>query len=367
MLKKIEEGKVRLVLSSKVFFNPEMEFCRDISTIAVQAYANDSKKRISIVDGLCASGVRGIRYRKENSNIGKVVFVDVSSDACKLARRNAELNKLRNFEVHKCDVNDFLYHNRGYNVVEIDPFGTPLPYLYDSINSFKKEGLLSVTATDTAVLCGAHSNACIKNYGAFPLDNEYCHETGIRILIGAIARIAASLNFGIEAYFSLSRQHFLKVFIKLKSGADVALLNVKRCGFISHCSNCLNREVHFGINATLNEKCSCGARFKHAGPLFLGELWNEEFVKGMLKINESRNYRNKWRIANLLLTIGREAKLPATYYDLHKISEKTKKTPKRLEFVIQKLREAGFKAERTHFKENSIRTNANVEVIKGIY
>lgn len=367
MLKKVEEGEARLGLSSKVFFNPEMEFCRDVSTIAVQAYADDSKKRISIVDGLCASGVRGIRYKKENSNVGKVVFVDASSDACKLAKRNAKLNKLKNFEVHKCDVNDFLYHNRGYDVVEIDPFGTPLPYLYNSINSFKREGLLSVTATDTAVLCGAHSNACIKNYGAVPLDNEYCHETGIRILIGAIARIAASLNFGVEVYFSLSRQHFFKVFIKLRSGADGALLNVKRCGFISHCSNCLNREVHFGINAVLNEKCGCGGKFKHAGPLFLGELWNEKFVKDMLEINEGRNYKNKFRIENLLLSILREARLPATYYDLHKISEKTKKTPKRLEFVIQKLREAGFKAERTYFKENSVRTDASVEVIKRIY
>lgn len=367
MLKKIKEGEVELFLSSEVFFNPEMEFCRDISTIAVQAYVNNLGKKASIVDGLCGTGVRGIRYKKGNSGIGKVVFVDISSNACKLAERNAKLNKMKNFEIHRADLNDFLYHNRGYDVVEVDPFGTPLPYLYNSLNSFEKEGFLSVTATDTAVLCGAHSNACIKNYNSVPLDNEYCHETGMRILVGAIARNAAVLNFGIEVFFSLSKQHFFKVFIKLERGAKGALENMKKCGFISHCSNCLNREVHFGINAVLNGKCgNCGYKFKHAGPLFLEELWSEKFVKEMIEINEKRDYKNGEKIASLLSIIEKEAGLPQTYYDLHKISEKIKRAPKKLKSVLESLREMGFKAEKTHFKENSTRTDASVEAIKQV-
>ena len=32
-----KEGEAELVINDDVFFNPEMEFCRDVSTIAVQA------------------------------------------------------------------------------------------------------------------------------------------------------------------------------------------------------------------------------------------------------------------------------------------------------------------------------------------
>ena len=61
---KFSEGKISFAISKGVFYNPEMELCRDIFSLAVGAL----KEKMSIVDCMCASGVRGLRYKKENRN-----------------------------------------------------------------------------------------------------------------------------------------------------------------------------------------------------------------------------------------------------------------------------------------------------------
>jgi tRNA (guanine26-N2/guanine27-N2)-dimethyltransferase len=367
MMEKTKEGDAGLILSEKVFFNPAMEFCRDISSIAVGAYCEEVGRKIRLVDGLCATGARGVRYAKENECIGKVEFVDMDEDACKLAERNAKLNRLKSYEVHCCHINDFLFHNRGFDWVEIDPFGTPLPYLQSALASFRKEGMLSVTATDTAVLCGAHYKACLKNYGAVPIDNEYCHETGVRILAGAVVRQAATLNLGAEFYLSLSAQHFFKLFVRLRAGAEGAIASMKKLGYISHCPKCLHRD--WKLNPPiLKDKCpKCGGKLMHAGPLFLGELWDKKFLERMRGINRQRDYGNKPRIDEILSLMEEEVGMPPTYFDLHKVAEKMRKSPPNFESFIEKLRQKGFKVSKTHFKRNSIRSNAGIKDISSLF
>lgn len=366
-MEKTKEGDARLILSEKVFFNPAMEFCRDISSIAVGAYCEEVSRKVHIVDGMCASGVRGIRYARENECIGKVEFVDMDEDACRLAERNAKLNKLKSYKVHCCHINDFLFHNRGFDWVEIDPFGTPLPYMQSALASFRKEGMLSVTATDTAVLCGAHHKACLKNYGATPIDNEYCHETGVRILAGAVVRQASTLNLGVEFYLSLSAQHFFKLFVKLRAGAEGAVAGTKKLGYISHCPKCLHREWRFNP-PMLKDKCpKCDGKLMHAGPLFLGELWDKKFLERMRQINRQRNYVNKPRIDEILSLMEEEAGMPPTYFDLHKVAEKVRKSPPNFESFIEKLRQKGFKVSKTHFKRNSVRSNAGIKEVSSVF
>jgi tRNA (guanine26-N2/guanine27-N2)-dimethyltransferase len=51
------------------------------------------------------------------------------------------------------------------------------------------------------------------------------------------------------------------------------------------------------------------------------------------------------------------------FYDIHKIAEKLKLNIPKMDLIINKLKEKGFKASRTHFSEYGIKTNANVEEI----
>ncbi len=37
-------------------------------------------------------------------------------------------------------------------------------------------GLLAVTCTDKAVLCGSHTETCYAKYGATSMKSEFCHE-----------------------------------------------------------------------------------------------------------------------------------------------------------------------------------------------
>jgi len=357
-MRTIGEGAAKIKLSKGVFYNPEMEICRDISSIAVGAVG----EKIDICDAFSATGIRGIRYKKENKNVGKVTFVELSKKGTRLIKENIRLNNVRGATVVRDDANRFLFDNE-FGLVEVDPFGSPVPYLYSTIRSFKrkKAGYLSVTATDTAVLCGAHRGACIKNYGAMPIDNEFCHETGARILIGKMARTASEFNFGIVPFFSFSHRHFIKVFVRLERGAEKAIEGMKSMGYLSYCEKCTNREWS---PLVLSKKCRCGHPFQHGGPLWLGKLGEKNFIKSMRDINDARNYALKKNIGKILWRMEREAEMPPFYYDLHLLCKKMGIPALSIDKVIEKIRKKGYLGCRTHFRDNGIKTDASLPVVK---
>ena len=52
----------------------------------------------------------------------------------------------------------------GFDYIEIDPFGSPTDFLESSIVRLSRRGILAVTATDTAPLCGTYPNTCKRKY-----------------------------------------------------------------------------------------------------------------------------------------------------------------------------------------------------------
>lgn len=71
-------------------------------------------------------------------------------------------------------------------MVDLDPYGTPSAFLDTAVQAVTDGGILLVTATDMANLCGNNSTACFSNYGAYPVHRPYCHEMALRILLGCI-------------------------------------------------------------------------------------------------------------------------------------------------------------------------------------
>lgn len=355
---RISEGSALIEIPQGVFYNPEMEFCRDVSALVVAAAA---KRRASLCDSMCASGVRGVRYARE-SGMGDVVFVDVNPDACAAARKNAAKNGLKRFCVVLSELNRFFLSGSRFDVIEIDPFGTPAPYLHNAMRAAQRNALLSVTATDVAVLCGAHADACMKNYAAKPLNNEYCHETAARILLGKIAREAAEHNAGIKPLFTLSHRHYIKTFVQLVHGAKNAVESVRSLGFLAHCSACMHREARKGIAPALPEKCpECAGQLQRAGPLWLGALWDRKTVKKAAALNDKAAYKNSPAIAKTLALMLEECAAPASYYNVHLACRKLGITPPKMDAVMSALKREGFAATRTHFADNSIRTDAGAK------
>ncbi len=356
----IKEGLAKISPSSGVFYNPQMEFCRDISSLAVGAIEG----KISICDSFCASGIRGIRYKLENGNAAGVEFVDLSKRACGLARKNLKLNGVKG-KVHEKDVRRFFLEHE-FDFLEIDPFGTPAPYLHYAFNSFRKKkiGHVSATATDVAVLCGAHSEACLKVYQAHPIDNEFCHETGVRILLGKIVREAADSELGIEPLVSFSHRHYMKVVVGVKRGAKEAVESVRKLGYVGWCSKCL---FHNAMKLPDAKICpECGNLLEFAGPLWLGELHSQGFVGRMRELNRERKYRNEKAIDKMLALISGECGMPVAYFDLHSIVKKLKQGAVGSEPVMEGLKAEGYKCVRTHFNPNAVKTDAPVGEISRI-
>jgi DNA gyrase/topoisomerase IV subunit A len=66
-----------------------MEFNRDTSILALQAYQREVDREISICDLFGGSGIRGIRYKKEIDGVGDVAVNDISPLANEFTRINA--------------------------------------------------------------------------------------------------------------------------------------------------------------------------------------------------------------------------------------------------------------------------------------
>jgi len=365
----IQEGLAKINLQEGIFYNPHMELCRDLSSLVVAACQDAGD--LTLCDGMSATGIRGIRYKLENKNVAKIVFVDMEEKSCSLINENLKLNNLGperlDIEVVNDDFNHVLYRGGNkFNFVEIDPFGSPVPFIRSAILNMRAShtGYLSITATDTAVLCGAQPKACRLHYGSQPLDNYFCHETALRILISYIARVASPLEMGVTPVFSLSKRHYLKVILKVEKGSKPALQSVSQQGFISFCPSCF--KVNIVYEPFLEKECKCdsNSKIQWAGPLWLGKLWDSTTLKIMSEENQKRNYKNKSEINHLLNTIISEAEIPVPfYYDIHKIADKLRLQIPSFDSIIKKLEERGYKTSRTHFNNHAIKTDADAEEV----
>jgi tRNA (guanine26-N2/guanine27-N2)-dimethyltransferase len=367
-----------------VFYNKKMEINRDIMILAVQAY-NElyNKSPLTILEGMAASGVGAIRLLRELPNIHYIYVNDLNPIAVELIKENMNLNKVSTNRVsisHK-DVNymmlDLLQTQKDHqqdklnplDVILIDPFGTPNLYVDAACKLIhKRNGMLSFTATDTAVLFGVRSNACIRKYMAKPLHVEYAKEIGARILINFISKIANVNNVGIKPLLTFYSNHFLRVFLLTFKEKEEISSNFLNNGYIIHCKKCGFRDVQSDDpTRTLNTcpECFSSASLDYAGPLWIGELYDTKFVKKLLEANLNRDYRNKKRINKTLLMILEEIGMPPTYYNIHTLGKQLKlKALPKLPVLIDLIKKEGHSISRTHFDFLSIKTTLNKDELK---
>lgn len=375
-IKTVEEGLTKIQFpefdkissDAPVFYNPHMELNRDISILALQTFQKQEDRNINICDLFGGSGIRGVRYKNEIDGVGHVFINDISETANEYERHNVELNNLKDIEIFQHDASMFLRMHRGeFDVIDIDPFGTPSPFLDSAGYCSRRNSLLCVTATDTSALCGTYKEPCIRKYNAKPYKSEYCHETGIRILAGFVALTLAKYSKSIEVKLSHSTEHYMRLYIEVKKGSKKSDECLKNIGYISHCKHCLYREENKGLATSTPNICpECGEKLIQAGPLWLGEIQNEEFISKMIVESENKKLNTKEDVLKLLESCRIEAKSPATFYDVHKICKILKISAPKLDLVFGNLEKEGFEAVKTHFNPLGIKTNAPLKKIKGI-
>jgi len=385
----VKEGNVRIIIPrlkafakspsdyapsrAPVFYNPVMELNRDLAVLAVQTYQRTVAHEITICEALAGCGVMGVRFGAEIEGVKGVIMSDINERAAELSRENVRLNGLvEKVWVEHDDANFVLSaHNapyRRFDVVNIDPFGSPVPYVDSAIRALRNNGLLALTATDMAPLCGVHPKACTRKYGGRPLRTEYCHELAVRLLIGSLATAAARHDMGIAVAFSHSSNHYVRSYARVQYGAKKADESVSNMGYVLHCYDCLHRETRKKAFADVDSgKCpECSSRLSFAGPLWLGEIVDGQFVGNMEEEASKHALRFGRKIAHMMALMRNESNAPVSYYSIDRLCSKLHLPVPPVKLVVDSLKNEGFTACLTHFDPNAVKSDVPAMRIRGL-
>jgi tRNA (guanine26-N2/guanine27-N2)-dimethyltransferase len=422
------------------FFNPSAKLNRDVSVLAYRVFAsnlvsnddNDNKETrlVTFADSFCGIGARALRVAVEVPEIKEIYANDINPIAIYAARDAAIINSVSakcHFSVE--EVNQFLVNHKThsgnrFDIADLDPFGSPAPYIDCLLRAVKDGGLISVTATDTAVLCGIYPQVCLRKYYGKPLNNSFSNETALRLLLSLIALIGARLDIGVEPLFAHTNLHYLRVYAKLAVSSNRANKVHENIGYVQYCSKCGNRQkilskeyAHSTCVSAASEFCNqCNSTFLTAGPLWTSPVFNKSFVKKMYyqrmhntcdyhhnndvpsgldtahknghpNNNDSRifelnrkgdlkyfnlhpknsiNKTNKKKpdlLARLLETSLSELDEIPYYFRTDEISSISKTNPQPLLEITDKLVSAGFKASKTSLNPAAFKTDARIAQI----
>ncbi len=352
-----------------VFYNPVMELNRDLAVLVLQVFQRILGRELRICEPLAGCGIRGIRLAREVGGIEKVIVNDINREAYLLAKFNVEKNGLEDIvAVHNEDANLLLSRfgapRERFDHVDVDPFGSPMPYVDSALRSLRKDGLLALTATDLAPLCGVHPKACGRKYGGRPLRTEYCHELAVRLLAGALARSAAKYDVGVKIMFSHSSEHYVRLYSAVDYGAKKANSSIENIGYIHHCFACFHRETSAGMFNCAEGICpECSGKMKTAGPLWIGKIVDENLVVSMEREATERALGQKSKIRKLLLLTREEADAPLTYYVVDSVCDRLGIPVPSIRKVVKELVRAGYRASLTHFEPRGVKTDASAKTV----
>jgi tRNA (guanine26-N2/guanine27-N2)-dimethyltransferase len=365
------EGTTRIIvpeqhLTRSMFYNPKMELCRDIDVACLAIFiASVPSQSLSYVDALAGTGARGVRVAHEIGTL-EVTINDHSTPAFELINRNIQLNGLQDLATASHENANILLHRTHYDIVDLDPFGSPVPFLDAACHSAKK--LLLVTATDTAPLCGAHTGG-LRNYGARPLNTEYHAAMGTRVLLGAVTRELARHDKGVRPLLSYASAHFIRLILQVERGAKKADASVSRLGFIAHCFVCGHRfafPCRDLLDLNVPHQCEiCGKRMQLAGPLYIYPLKNPAFCERVHTELANRVLGQQREAMKILHTSIHELDIPF-FFEHHALCKALKIPPPPLISLIEALQGNGFAASRTIFAATGIKTNARIDELQRI-
>lgn len=350
----ITEGSTRLIVpevhssggpgkrTEDVFFNEQMAFNRDVSVMLLRAIGGN----MTVADAMSASGARAVRIANEVPST-QVTANDRDPKAATLIERNISLNSLDNCVSSNRDLGSLLSEG-VYDYVDIDPFGSPMPFLHSAIRGCRRNGILAITATDTAPLAGANPAKCIRRYGSRPYKGRMCHDTGLRILMASVARELAKFDRGMEPILSFYADHYFRTYVRVTEGANNADL-------------ALSKLVHLDMKFKNNRPTDLERRItddKNAlGPFWGGPLHDRSVLERM-----SPDGMEEHRRCESMLDLWRNELDVPFPYDVSELSSFMKISPPRMDDLIETLKERG-NASRSHMAPTLVLTDLSSEEV----
>ena len=353
------------------FYNPRMAFNRDLSILTLKAHIEAVKaEELRICDAMTGIGARGIRYAKEVDRVSEVVLNDINPVALQFAEYNSYINGVEEkTEIVRDEANRTLSlrstPNSRFDLVDLDPFGTPVPYLDSSVRALRIGGVIAATATDLPVLYGIHPKPANRRYGVHIHPTEYGHELAIRVLIQKIIKVAAVHEKASYPIFCYYADHYVRVNLVLKRGKENINYLLDEIGYVEDCRKCGYRKTLFHLSQ-LSKSCPiCGFEIRHIGPVWLGPLFDED-CRRMIRLASATPYCESGRIRKFLNLALEEAGSPPLFYSLSLICDRLNMPQMRSSEVVDALKERGYKASRTHIQGDAIKTDAPVSVVEEV-
>ncbi|CAI9777439.1 unnamed protein product [Fraxinus pennsylvanica] len=338
-----------------------------------------------VLEALSASGLRALRYAREVDGIGQVVALDndkVSVEAC---RRNIKFNgsvACSKVESHLADARVYmLTHPKEFEVVDLDPYGSPSVFLDSAVQSVVDGGMLMCTATDMAVLCGGNGEVCYSKYGSYPLRGKYCHEMALRILLACIESHANRYKRYIVPVLSVQMDFYVRVFVRVYSSASAMKNTPLKLSYVYQCIGCdsfhlqpigrtvaKNTSVRYlpGFGPVVPQECSdCGKKYNMGGPIWSAPIHDQEWVTSVLADVKSMKdrYPAYDRISAVLTTISEELPDIPLFLSLHNLCATLKCTSPSAVIFRSAVINAGYRISGTHVNPLGLKTDAPMDVI----
>ncbi|XP_037523492.2 tRNA (guanine(26)-N(2))-dimethyltransferase [Rhipicephalus sanguineus] len=397
----VTEGKAEVFFPSShdVFYNPVQEFNRDMSVAVIQEFiatrreelANEKTAqnvdpqayKVSILEALAASGLRSIRYALEISSVGKILANDYSTQAVESMKANIEHNKVGHIVVPNRDEAALLMHMHKtdrFDVIDLDPYGSPAPFLDAAVQAVQDRGLLLVTCTDMAILCGNSSDTCRAKYGAVSLKTKCCHEMALRIILQSIESHANRYGRYTVPLLAISVDFYVRVFVRVYTGPAIVKRSTSKLGMVYQCSGCetfslqpLGRCTEKGssfkfspaLGPPVGLTCShCGHKHHIGGPVWINPMHDVHFIQRLIRrVTESPElYGTSKRMLGILHMLDEELEVPL-YFLLDRLASTVRvSTPSMLNFRSALLN-AGHRVSLSHACKNSIKTDAPMDFV----
>ncbi|GAA5912975.1 hypothetical protein JCM6882_008888 [Rhodosporidiobolus microsporus] len=386
--------------------------------------------KFSLLEALSATGLRAIRYAKELPMLKYVIANDLSASAVLDIKRNIDYNGLAplglnslpgapeggfpegeepkaggkwskaaieearegKVRVNQGDACVYMYQHRGENdrfdCIDLDPYGSAVPFLDAAMNAIQDGGLMCVTCTDVGVLAGHnYPEKAFSAYGGLCANAEYSHEVGLRLVLHSLATTAARYGRYIEPQLSLSIDFYVRLFIRVKTAPKEVKALASKTSLVYYCHSCqtphfqplgrvsekpnlkdpksVNTSYHIPAGppketAGAGGKCGeCGGTFHIAGPLWSAPIHNKDFVAEMLEHVEANegDFKTSDRIKGMLTVAKSEVEMPL-YFSPAKMASLFHATCPTIQTVGSALLNAGYKISRSHAVAGSIKTDA---------
>ena len=311
---------------------------RDLNVALVSAWRNVEDRPRRGWEMLAATGARGLRVIHESGGFAAFDLTEHDPEAVELLRRNATPYESEGARVRTHDARTPLAV-AAFDYVDLDPYGTPVPFLSAALEALAPGGLLAVTATDTRVLAGAQAGVAERRYGGRPIRGRLGPESGLRLLLSLVSARASERGRTIVPRLAYVGDHHVRAYVTVRARdpADAP----PPVGLVDPASWTGPRLLPPTVY----------------GPMWLGPLFDPAWVDTLAPPTPSADPRRTTRMIELCRG---ECRIQAPfYYETNVLARELHfAEPPAPPAMVEELARRGHKAAPTHARPGAFRTEA---------